>query len=69
VTPAGTPVVEKETDCEVPEAMDVVIVFVTDDPCATDLFPPLDSVKAKLVGGGGVVPVSTVGLPPFSKIR
>ena len=71
MAPAGSPVVEKETDWDVPDASDDVITFVTEAPWTTDLFPPLESVKSKAVagGGGGVVPPSTVGFPPFSKIR
>jgi hypothetical protein len=55
VAPVGRPDAEKETACAVPETSVAVIVLVADCPWTTVLFPPLESEKSK-VGGGGVFP-------------
>src|SRR5206468_3874512 len=48
LAPAGSPEAEKVTGCEVPETRVAVMVFVTDEPCVTDLLPPFDSEKSKV---------------------
>src|SRR5205823_1959258 len=50
VVPAGSPVAEKVTACEVPETRVAMMVFVTDEPCVTDLSPPFASEKSKVEG-------------------
>lgn len=63
MAPVGRPEAEKEMDCGVPETREAVIVFGIDEPWATDLFPPLVTVKSKPDGGGG-----GVELPGISEI-
>src|SRR5438034_11810350 len=46
LAPAGSPEAEKATDRELPETRVAVMVFVTDEPCVTDLSPPFDSEKS-----------------------
>src|SRR5206468_832885 len=48
LAPVGSPDAEKVTGCEVPETRVAVMVFVTDEPCVTDLSPPFDSEKSKV---------------------
>ena len=58
----GEAVVEKETDCVVPEERVEVIVLVIDCPWVTDLEPELEREKSKEGGGGGgggAVPVNS----------
>src|SRR5438477_10983980 len=50
VVPAGSPDAEKVTGCELPETRVAVMVFVTDEPCVTDLPPPFASEKSKVEG-------------------
>src|SRR5207237_943594 len=45
VAPGGSSDVEKVTDRELPETRVAVMVFVTDEPCVTDLPPPFASEK------------------------
>ena len=47
VAPPGRPEAAKDTACVVPETSVAVIVLVTDCPCTTVLFPPLESEKSK----------------------
>src|SRR5207237_1302675 len=46
LAPAGSPEAEKATDRELTEIRVAVMVFVTDEPCVTDLSPPFDSEKS-----------------------
>src|SRR6266568_3672215 len=68
VAPAGSPEVEKDTDCDAPESKVAVMVLETVAPWTTDWFPLL--VREKSKGGGGAVTVKRklvvlVRLPAF----
>ena len=68
LAPAGSPEVEKDTDCDVPESKVAVMVLETVPPWTTDWFPLL--VREKSKGGGGAVTVKRklvvlVRLPAF----
>ena len=57
VAPDGSPDVEKETLCAVPDTSVAVMALVTDDPGVTDLAPPFEREKSKVVD---TVPTVTV---------
>jgi hypothetical protein len=47
VAPEGRPETENETAWLLPEVKDALIELVTEEPAVTELFPELDSEKAK----------------------
>ena len=51
VAPDGSPDVEKETLCAVPDTSVAVMALVTDDPGVTDLAPPFEREKSNETEG------------------
>src|SRR5438093_10654274 len=60
LAPAGSPEVEKDTDCDVPESKVAVMVLETVAPCTTDRLPPLAREKSMGRASCGTVRVKVV---------
>ena len=55
VAPVGRPEAVKETEAVVPETSVVIMEFVTELPCVTDLAPPLERERSKEARAGAIL--------------